>query len=67
MPKINIDDIEYNTEDLTDNGNMQLRSLQFLESQLEKIGREILAYHTARLVYIQELKSEINNTDMKTK
>jgi len=67
MPKINIDDIEYNTEDLTDNGNMQLRSLQFLESQLEKIGREILAYHTARRVYIQELKSEINNTDMKTK
>ena len=30
MPKITIDDMEYNTEDLTENGRAQLASLQFL-------------------------------------
>jgi hypothetical protein len=32
MPKITVDDIEYNTEDLSDNGKAQLASLQFLEA-----------------------------------
>ena len=31
MPKITIDEIEYHTEDLTENGRAQLASLQFLE------------------------------------
>ena len=37
MPKITVDDIEYNTEDLTDNGKAQLASLQFLEVQMKKL------------------------------
>ena len=41
MPKITIDEIEYNTEDLSDNGKAQLASLQFLEVQLNKIQSEI--------------------------
>ena len=36
MPKINVDGVDYNTEDLTDNGKAQLASLQFLEGRLEK-------------------------------
>ena len=34
MPKITVDNIVYNSEDLTDNGKAQLASLQFLETQL---------------------------------
>ena len=59
MPKIKIDEIEYNTEDLSANGILQLRSLQFVESQLEKTKNEILAYQSARQVYVNELKIEI--------
>ena len=37
MPKITVEGIEYNTEDLTENGKAQLASLQFLEVQMKKL------------------------------
>jgi hypothetical protein len=60
MPKITIDEIEYNTEDLTENGRAQLASLQFLEGQMQKIRQEILVYQTAQTAYAQALKAEID-------
>ena len=60
MPKITIDDVEYNTEDLTDNGKAQLASLQFLEAQMNKIKSEIAVYQTARTAYINALKTELD-------
>ena len=59
MPKITIDDIEYNTEDLTENGKAQLASLQFLEVQMNKLKSEIAVYQTARNAYVSALKSEL--------
>ncbi len=59
MPKITIDDIEYNTEDLSDNGKAQLASLQFLEQQMAKLKNEIAVYQTARAAYAQALKAEL--------
>lgn len=63
MPKITIDEIEYNTEDLSDNGKAQLASLQFLEVQMSKLKSEIAVYSTARNSYISLLKNELENTD----
>ena len=59
MPKITIDEIEYNTEDLSDNGKAQLASLQFLEVQMKKLKSEITVYQTARNSYVAALKSEL--------
>jgi hypothetical protein len=59
MPKITIDDIEYNTEDLTENGKAQLASLQFLEVQMSKLKSEIAVYQTARASYLAALKADI--------
>ena len=59
MPKITIDGIEYNSEDLTDNGKAQLASLQFLEVQMSKLKSEIAVYQTARNSYLIALKSEL--------
>ena len=59
LPKITIDDIEYNSEDLSDNGKAQLASLQFLEVQMKKIKAEIAVYQTARNAYIAALKGEL--------
>jgi hypothetical protein len=59
MPKITIDEIEYHTEDLTENGRAQLASLQFLEGQMQKIRQEIAVYQTAQAAYAQALKAEI--------
>ena len=63
MPKITVDGIDYNTEDLSDNGKAQLASLQFLETQLKKIQGEIAVYQTARNSYIGALKAELNRQD----
>ena len=46
MPKFTVDGIEYNTEDLTENGKAQLASLQFLEVQMSKLKSEIAVYQT---------------------
>lgn len=63
MPKITIDGIEYNSEDLSDNGKAQLASLQFLEVQLNKLQSEIAVYQTARLSYAAALKAELDKQD----
>lgn len=59
MPKIKIGELEYNSEDLTDNGKAQLASLQFLEVQLQKLKNEIAVFQTARSAYLGALKSEL--------
>ena len=61
MPKITVDGIEYNTEDLSDNGKAQLASLQFLEVQMKKLKSEIAVYQTARHSYVAALKAELEN------
>ena len=60
MPKITVDGIEYNTEDLTENGKAQLASLQFLEAQMNKLKSEIAVYQTARNSYVAALKAELD-------
>lgn len=62
MPKITVDDIDYNTEDLTDNGKAQLASLQFLEVQMKKLNNEISVYQTARNAYVAALKAELKSS-----
>jgi|TARA_B110000879_G_scaffold209221_1_gene296430 hypothetical protein len=64
MPKITIDNIEYNTEDLTDNGKAQLASLQFLETQMQKGRQEMAVYQTAHNTYVKELKAEIEKAGL---
>ena len=61
MPKITIDEVEYNTEDLSDNGKAQLASLQFLEVQMSKLKSEIAVYQTARNSYVTALKNELED------
>ena len=63
MPKITVDGIDYNTEDLSDNGKAQLASLQFLEVQLNKIKGEIAVYQTARNSYVAALKAELEKQE----
>lgn len=59
MPKFTVDGIEYNSEDLTENGKAQLASLQFLEAQMNKLKNEIAVFQTAKQAYIVGLKAEL--------
>ena len=62
MPKFTVDGIDYNTEDLSENGKAQLASLQFLEFQIRKIKDEIAVYNTAKASYIAGLKAELEKS-----
>ena len=42
-----------------------LKSLQFAESQLQQIQNEIAVYQTAKKMYFEGLKSEINSAGLK--
>ena len=64
MPKINIDSLEFNTEDLTERGMATLKSLQFLEKQMQKLRGEIAVYQTAQQTYLTELKAEIKSSNL---
>ena len=64
MPKMTVDGIEYNTEDLSENGKAQLASLQFLEVQMNKLKSEIAVYQTARNTYLAALKSELEGAQL---
>tara|TARA_B100000902_G_scaffold362384_1_gene380595 strand:- start:381 stop:590 length:210 start_codon:yes stop_codon:yes gene_type:complete len=63
MPKITVDGIEYNSEDLSDNGKAQLASLQFLEAQMNKLKGEIAVYQTAKGAYVNALKAELEKQE----
>lgn len=64
MPKFTIDGLDYNTEDLSDNGKAQLASLQFLEAQMQKIKAEIAVYETAKVAYARALKEELDKSEV---
>jgi len=59
MPKISLDNVDYNTEDLSDQGLAYLESLQFVENQINLLCNEITVYQTAQKSYISILKAEI--------
>lgn len=63
MPKITVDGIDYQTEDLSVNGKAQLASLQFLEAQMKRLQSEIAVYQTARNAYVAALKAELSQKD----
>jgi len=59
MPKITIDELEYNTEDLSDEGMAQFANLRFVETQLLQLRNEIAVYQTAQQAFVATLRSEI--------
>lgn len=62
MPKIKLDDIEYNSEDMSENAKAQLISLQFADAQIRKLQQEIAINETARQAYVAALKREIKES-----
>ena len=59
MLKFNIDGVDYQVDSLSQAGQAQLRSLQFTETQLQKLRNEVAVFETARGAYIAALKAEL--------
>ena len=51
MPKITIDDIDFNSEDLSDTGKGLLASLQFVELYIKRLNDELAVLKTSKNVY----------------
>lgn len=61
MPRVTIDDFEFNTEDLCEEGKNELSRLQLIELQLGKLKNEMAVYKTARNSYANKLKEELSS------
>ena len=59
MPKLTLDGITFNTEDLSERALAELRSLQFLDEQISKLDQEIKILGTAVVIYTDLLKSQL--------
>ncbi len=59
MAKITIDDVEYETDEWSDEAKAQLLSLQFCEIELQNLQAEAAAIQTARIAYSNALKAEL--------
>ena len=67
MAKIKIDDVEYDTDDMSDNAKAQVASLQFNEAHMNRLRNELAIADTAKIAYINALKKELETTDKNTK
>ena len=61
MPEITIDDKKYNSEDLSEDAQKSLVSLQFVNSEIQKLEGQLSVYRTAQAAYSQALKSQLEN------
>ena len=59
MPTINIDNIEYDTDKLSDEAKAKLISLQFCDQELQRLQAHAGAIQTARMAYAKALQSAL--------
>ena len=59
MTTINIDNIEYDTDKLSDEAKAQLVSLQFCDQELQHLQAQAAAIQTARIAYAKALQSAL--------
>lgn len=66
MPKIKIDDLEFNSEDLSENGKGLLVSLQFVELHLKKLNDELAVLKTSKNVYDNMVRQKLEAKEEKS-
>lgn len=59
MLNIKIDGKDYNFEDLSDEAKAQLASLQFVDSELQRLNSQAAVLQTARIAYSKALNDAL--------
>ena len=59
MPKITIDNQEYDLDHLSDEAKGQLQSLQFVDAELARLKAQIAVLQTARNAYSKGLQAAL--------
>ena len=63
MSKISIDNVEYDTESLSQEALAQIQSIRFVDSQLATLQGKIAAMNTARIGYMNALQGLLPPAD----
>jgi len=59
MPTIKIDNIDYDTDKLSEEAKAQLVSLQFCDQELQRLQAQAATYQTARMAYAKALQAAL--------
>ena len=59
MTIIKIDNIDYDTDKLSDEAKAQLASIQFCDQELARLQAQAAAYQTARMAYAKALQAAL--------
>ena len=59
MASINIDNMDYDIDTLSDEAKAQLQSLQFCDSELSRLQAQAAVLQTARMAYSTALKAAL--------
>ena len=62
MPTIKIDNQDYDLDSLSDTARAQLQSLQFVDTELQRLNAQAAVLQTARIAYANALKAELPQT-----
>ncbi len=59
MSKITIDNVEYNTDNLSDEAKQHLQMLQITEQEMSRLNAQLAIAQTARIAYANALKQAL--------
>ena len=59
MPTIKIDNVDYDTDKLSEEAKAQLASIQFCDKELQRLQAQAAALQTARMAYAKALQSAL--------
>ena len=59
MPTIKIDNVDYDTDTLSNEAKAQLISMQFCDQELARLQAQAAAYQTARQAYAKALQAAL--------
>ncbi len=59
MPTININNIDYDTDKLSDEAKAQLLNLQYCDQELARLQAQASVYQTARMAYAKALQAAL--------
>ena len=59
MPTIKIDNVDYDTDTLSNDAKAQLINMQFCDQELARLQAQAAAYQTARQAYAKALQAAL--------
>ena len=59
MPTIKIDNVDYDSDTLSNEAKAQLAAMQFCDQELQRLQAQAAAYQTARMAYAKALKDAL--------